>query len=98
MVVARVFTEIQCMFSVNGNGMYYILSLTCLDRPNPPYNIRIGNSEIKARSMDIYWSEGNTNFGPIRNYTIQYRKRGAVDWETVEKTVGPGSTSYIVHG
>ncbi|RUS74988.1 hypothetical protein EGW08_017255 [Elysia chlorotica] len=75
-----------------------VYTISGRDRPNPPYNVRIGTSEIKARSMDIYWSEGNTNFGPIRNYTVQYRKRGSLDWEEVKETIGPDVTVYIVHG
>ncbi|GFN78217.1 protein sidekick-2, partial [Plakobranchus ocellatus] len=75
-----------------------VYTRTNRDRPNPPYNVRIGTSEIKARSMDIYWSEGNTNFGPIRNYTIQYRLRSSIEWNTVEEIIGPGTLSYIVYG
>lgn len=69
----------------------------CPERPDPPVNLRIDTSEVLARSVSIMWVPGNDNFGPIRNFTVQYRKQGEI-WQTVEGTIKPQQTSYTVKG
>ncbi|KAH9515062.1 Protein sidekick-2 [Bulinus truncatus] len=67
------------------------------DRPDAPTNLRVDNSEILARSVTIIWTAGNDNFGPVRNFTVQFKKKDDV-WKTVPQAVKPQSTSYTVTG
>ncbi|CAG5132926.1 unnamed protein product, partial [Candidula unifasciata] len=74
-----------------------VYTISNRERPDPPVNLRIDTSEVLARSVSIMWAPGNDNFGPIRNFTVQYRKQGD-SWQTVEGTIKPNMTSYTVKG
>ncbi|XP_013063679.2 protein sidekick-2-like [Biomphalaria glabrata] len=67
------------------------------DRPDPPTNLRIDSSEILARSVTIIWKAGNDNYGPVRNFTVQYKKKDE-DWKTVPQAIKPQLASYTVTG
>ncbi|XP_071105902.1 protein sidekick-2-like isoform X1 [Haliotis cracherodii] len=64
-------------------------------RPDSPSTPTIGGSQVTAREVTISWSPGNDNYGPLRNYTIQYQSCGG-DWTTVPDAVHPDTTSHIV--
>ncbi|BFZ02837.1 hypothetical protein BsWGS_05876 [Bradybaena similaris] len=74
-----------------------VYTISHRERPDPPVNLRIDTSEVLSRSVSIMWVPGNDNFGPIRNFTVQYRKHGE-SWQTVEGTIKPQQTSYTVKG
>lgn len=67
------------------------------DRPDPPYNLRIDQYNIQPRAITITWMAGNFNYGPIRNFTVQYRKKDEY-WQSVNQTIKPQTTSYTVKG
>ncbi|CAL1541031.1 unnamed protein product [Lymnaea stagnalis] len=67
------------------------------DRPDPPTNLRIDQYNIQPRAITIIWSAGNFNYGPIRNFTVQYRKKDEY-WQSVNETIKPQTTSYTVKG
>ncbi|XP_078319648.1 protein sidekick-like isoform X2 [Crassostrea virginica] len=52
-------------------------------------------SDIRARSLTISWLSGFDGYGPLRNYTIQYRKRGGM-WMYVPDSPLANVTSFTV--
>ncbi|XP_067672270.1 protein sidekick-2-like isoform X1 [Haliotis asinina] len=64
-------------------------------RPDRPSKPTIVSSDVTAREVTISWSPGNDNYGPLRNYTIQYQPCGG-DWTTFPEVVHPDTTSHVV--
>ncbi|XP_041363510.1 protein sidekick-like isoform X2 [Gigantopelta aegis] len=65
------------------------------DRPASPSKPTIGSSQVTARSVTISWNPGNDNYGPLRNYTVQFQRRLGM-WISVRETIAPEKTSYVV--
>ncbi|XP_050390832.2 protein sidekick isoform X1 [Patella vulgata] len=64
-------------------------------RPDSPSKPQIGSSQVYSRNVTISWSPGNFNYGPLRNYTIQYKPRNG-DWITYPKKTPPHESSHTV--
>lgn len=67
------------------------------DRPDQPSKPTVGNLQVQARSITIAWHSGPDNYGPIRNYTIQYKMRGGA-WTVFPDGIPPSASSYTVTG
>ncbi|XP_061168000.1 protein sidekick-2-like [Saccostrea echinata] len=52
-------------------------------------------SDIRARSLTISWLSGFDGYGPLRNYTIQYKKRDG-DWTYVPDSPPASVTSFTI--
>ncbi|XP_035824249.1 protein sidekick-2 isoform X2 [Aplysia californica] len=67
------------------------------ERPDTPFNLRIDESKVTARTITLDWIPGKNNFSPVRNFTIQYKEKTG-SWTAVESPVKPQSTQYTVTG
>ncbi|KAJ8305579.1 hypothetical protein KUTeg_016124 [Tegillarca granosa] len=54
-------------------------------------------SDIQPRSITISWQSGFDGYGPLRNYTVEFKSHNGA-WTETEDTVPPTSTSYTVTG
>ncbi|XP_069123043.1 protein sidekick-like [Argopecten irradians] len=73
--------------------VYTMINRTIPDRPSLPSI----TSEVGPRSVVISWQPAFDGYGPLRNYTIQYRSENG-DWSTTPETVPPELNSYKVTG
>ena len=74
------------------NDKYLFVCFTGVpDSPTKPTIM----SDIRARSLTISWLSGFDGYGPLRNYTIQYRKRGGM-WMYVPDSPLANVTSFTV--
>ncbi|KAK3593323.1 hypothetical protein CHS0354_031382 [Potamilus streckersoni] len=71
---------------------------TMIDRrpPESPTQPTISKSQIQSRTITITWSQGFNGYGPVRNYTVQYKSQGQ-DWTSVLDLIQPNVTTYTVH-
>ncbi|PVD38929.1 hypothetical protein C0Q70_01554 [Pomacea canaliculata] len=74
-----------------------VLTMLNRDRPDQPSKPTVGNLQVQARSITIAWHSGPDNYGPIRNYTIQYKMRGGA-WTVFPDGIPPSASSYTVTG
>lgn len=54
-------------------------------------------AEVRARNVTISWQPAYDGYGPIRNYTIEYKSEGQ-NWVEFPKTIPPSSSNYTVTG
>ena len=66
------------------------------DKPDKPIKPQI-TSEVQARNVTISWQPAYDGYGPIRNYTIQYKSEGKM-WTDFVESIPPSSSSYAVTG
>ncbi|XP_048761303.2 protein sidekick-2-like isoform X2 [Ostrea edulis] len=52
-------------------------------------------SDIRARSLTISWLSGFDGYGPLRNYTIQFKKRGGM-WTYIPDSPLANVTSFTI--
>ncbi|KAK7506394.1 hypothetical protein BaRGS_00002506 [Batillaria attramentaria] len=74
-----------------------VLTMVDRDRPEQPTQPTIGSLQVSARNITIAWRPGRDNYGPIRNYTVEYRMRDG-PWTTFPESIPPSSTSYTITG
>ncbi|OWF40124.1 protein sidekick-like [Mizuhopecten yessoensis] len=73
--------------------VYTMINRTIPDRPSLPTI----TSEVGPRSVVISWQPAFDGYGPLRNYTIQYRSQNE-GWSPTAETVPPELNSYKVTG
>ena len=66
------------------------------NKPDKPIKPQI-TSEVQARNVTISWQPAYDGYGPIRNYTIQYKNEGTT-WTDFVESIPPSSSSYTVTG
>ncbi|XP_070184420.1 protein sidekick-2-like [Littorina saxatilis] len=74
-----------------------VLTMLNRGRPDQPRKPTVNSLQIHARNISITWQPGADNYSPVRNFTIQYKRRDH-EWATFPKTIPPLANSYIVTG
>jgi len=52
---------------------------------------------VESRSVTISWLPEFDGYGPLRNYTIQYKSENGA-WTDTSETVPPNLNSYKIKG
>lgn len=74
-------------------GFHYVYTTNSREKPQPPSMPQISRSQIQSSQITFSWTPGQTNFGPLRYYTIQYRENEG-PWTVIPENINPLITSY----
>ncbi|XP_007941083.1 protein sidekick-1 [Orycteropus afer afer] len=66
------------------------------ERPAPPQELLVPQSEVTARSLRLQWTPGSDGASPIRYFTVQVREQPAGGWQTYSSSVSHEATACVV--
>ncbi|KAM6424584.1 protein sidekick-1 isoform 6-T6 [Liasis olivaceus] len=66
------------------------------ERPAPPRELKVPQSEVTSRSLQLHWVPGSDGSSPIRYFTIQMKELPDSDWKTYSSSVNHKATSCLI--
>ncbi|XP_053132291.1 protein sidekick-1 isoform X2 [Hemicordylus capensis] len=66
------------------------------ERPAPPRELRVPQSEVTSRSLQLRWVPGSDGSSPIRYFTVQMKELPDGDWQTYSSSISHEATSCII--
>ncbi|KAF7242996.1 Protein sidekick-1 [Varanus komodoensis] len=66
------------------------------ERPAPPRELKIPQSEVMSRSLRLHWVPGSDGSSPIRYFTVQTKELPDGDWQTYSSSVSHEATSCTI--
>ncbi|KAL8175058.1 UNVERIFIED_CONTAM: Protein sidekick-1 [Gekko kuhli] len=66
------------------------------ERPEPPRELRVPQSEVTSRSLQLHWRPGSDGSSPIRYFTVQIKELPDGDWQTYSSSVSHEATSCLI--
>ncbi|XP_025025150.1 protein sidekick-1 [Python bivittatus] len=66
------------------------------ERPAPPRELKVPQSEVTSRSLQLHWVPGSDGSSPIRYFTIQMKELPDSDWKTYSSSVSHKATSCLI--
>uniref|UniRef100_A0A670YH85 Sidekick cell adhesion molecule 1 n=1 Tax=Pseudonaja textilis TaxID=8673 RepID=A0A670YH85_PSETE len=66
------------------------------ERPAPPKELKVPQSEVTSRSLQLHWVPGSDGSSPIRYFTIQLKELPNGDWKTYSSSVNHKATSCLI--
>nr|XP_006112957.1 protein sidekick-1 isoform X1 [Pelodiscus sinensis]XP_006112958.1 protein sidekick-1 isoform X1 [Pelodiscus sinensis]XP_025034766.1 protein sidekick-1 isoform X1 [Pelodiscus sinensis]XP_025034772.1 protein sidekick-1 isoform X1 [Pelodiscus sinensis]XP_025034774.1 protein sidekick-1 isoform X1 [Pelodiscus sinensis]XP_025034776.1 protein sidekick-1 isoform X1 [Pelodiscus sinensis] len=66
------------------------------ERPAPPRELRIPQSEVSSKSLQLHWIPGSDGSSPIRYFTVQLRELPNGEWQTYSSSVNHETTSCVI--
>uniref|UniRef100_UPI00398E8C7C protein sidekick-1 isoform X2 n=1 Tax=Pristiophorus japonicus TaxID=55135 RepID=UPI00398E8C7C len=73
-----------------------VITTETRDRPQPPTNLTVLQSEIRGRSLLLQWKPGSDGSSPIRYFTVQTKELPNVEWQAHTSSISHGVTSYVI--
>uniref|UniRef100_A0ACB8FLG3 Protein sidekick-1 n=1 Tax=Sphaerodactylus townsendi TaxID=933632 RepID=A0ACB8FLG3_9SAUR len=65
-------------------------------RPEPPRELRVPQSEVTSRSLQLHWHPGSDGSSPIRYFTIQIKELPDGGWQTYSSSLSHEATSCLI--
>uniref|UniRef100_A0A452IWN8 Uncharacterized protein n=1 Tax=Gopherus agassizii TaxID=38772 RepID=A0A452IWN8_9SAUR len=62
------------------------------ERPAPPRELRIPQSEVSSQSLQLQWVPGSDGSSPIRYFTVQVRELPNGEWKTYSSSISHEAT------
>uniref|UniRef100_A0A803SQ68 Sidekick cell adhesion molecule 1 n=1 Tax=Anolis carolinensis TaxID=28377 RepID=A0A803SQ68_ANOCA len=66
------------------------------ERPAPPRELKVPQSEVTSRSLQLHWVPGSDGSSPIRYFTVQTKELPDGDWKTYSSSISHEATSCII--
>ncbi|XP_048349553.1 protein sidekick-1 isoform X2 [Sphaerodactylus townsendi] len=66
------------------------------ERPEPPRELRVPQSEVTSRSLQLHWHPGSDGSSPIRYFTIQIKELPDGGWQTYSSSLSHEATSCLI--
>ncbi|XP_015282694.1 PREDICTED: protein sidekick-1 [Gekko japonicus] len=66
------------------------------ERPEPARELRVPQSEVTSRSLQLHWRPGSDGSSPIRYFTVQIKELPDGDWQTYSSSISHEATSCLI--
>ncbi|XP_042293989.1 protein sidekick-1 isoform X3 [Sceloporus undulatus] len=66
------------------------------ERPAPPRDLRVPQSEVTSRSLQLHWVPGSDGSSPIRYFTVQMKELPDGDWKTYSSSINHEASSCTI--
>nr|XP_060642877.1 protein sidekick-1 isoform X2 [Anolis sagrei ordinatus] len=66
------------------------------ERPAPPRELKVPQSEVTSRSLQLHWVPGSDGSSPIRYFTVQTKELPDGDWKTYSSSISHEATSCTI--
>uniref|UniRef100_A0A8D1JSS1 Protein sidekick-1 n=1 Tax=Sus scrofa TaxID=9823 RepID=A0A8D1JSS1_PIG len=89
--------EAQLIFRILGAGERpLICPLLVAERPAPPRDLLVPQTDVTARSLRLQWVPGSDGASPIRYFTVQLRELPGGQWQTYSSSISHEATACAV--
>ncbi|KAJ7305928.1 hypothetical protein JRQ81_010294, partial [Phrynocephalus forsythii] len=65
-------------------------------RPAPPRELKVPQSEVTSRSLQLHWVPGSDGSSPLRYFTVQTKELPGGDWQTYSSSISHEATSCTI--
>ncbi|XP_061455411.1 protein sidekick-1 isoform X4 [Rhineura floridana] len=66
------------------------------ERPAPPSELKVPQSEVTSRSLQLHWVPGSDGSSPVRYFTVQTKELPGDDWQTYSSSISHEATSCVI--
>uniref|UniRef100_A0A4W3K1G6 Sidekick cell adhesion molecule 1 n=1 Tax=Callorhinchus milii TaxID=7868 RepID=A0A4W3K1G6_CALMI len=73
-----------------------VITTESRDRPQPPTNISVSQSEVRARSLLLQWKPGSDGSSPVRYFTVQTKELPSTEWQTHTSSISHETASCMI--
>lgn len=73
-----------------------ICPLLVAERPAPPRDLLVPQTDVTARSLRLQWVPGSDGASPIRYFTVQLRELPGGQWQTYSSSISHEATACAV--
>uniref|UniRef100_A0A803TTI8 Sidekick cell adhesion molecule 1 n=1 Tax=Anolis carolinensis TaxID=28377 RepID=A0A803TTI8_ANOCA len=95
--VLHQYTHFLGLSSTIFEGVLLIKGLFLIsERPAPPRELKVPQSEVTSRSLQLHWVPGSDGSSPIRYFTVQTKELPDGDWKTYSSSISHEATSCII--
>ncbi|XP_053221812.1 protein sidekick-1 isoform X4 [Podarcis raffonei] len=66
------------------------------ERPAPPSDLKVPQSEVTSRSLQLHWIPGSDGSSPVRYFTVQTKELPSGEWQTYSSSISHEATSCSI--
>ncbi|XP_034986870.2 protein sidekick-1 isoform X3 [Zootoca vivipara] len=66
------------------------------ERPAPPRELKVPQSEVTSRSLQLHWVPGSDGSSPVRYFTVQIKELPGGEWQTYSSSISHEATSCLI--
>ncbi|XP_077774860.1 protein sidekick-1 isoform X2 [Podarcis muralis] len=66
------------------------------ERPAPPSDLKVPQSEVTSRSLQLHWVPGSDGSSPVRYFTVQTKELPSGEWQTYSSSISHEATSCAI--
>nr|XP_028562819.1 protein sidekick-1 isoform X4 [Podarcis muralis] len=66
------------------------------ERPAPPSDLKVPQSEVTSRSLQLHWVPGSDGSSPVRYFTVQTKELPGGEWQTYSSSISHEATSCAI--